>query len=266
MAKGLPWRRQLQPLVLEQLRRRGEHRALVLMGPRQVGKSTVLRQVIDDLLDRGWPPANLTYFDFEDHRVTSPVTARDVVAAEPGGLDPESPRIFLLDEVSSVHRWNRWLKQAVDQRVGRIIATDSAASLVREAGRESGPGRWDEIWLEGLTFRELVDFSQPGGSESSSRALAPRLLERYLLRGGFPEHAPSMTELQDDEDDEAVMRKLREDVVERALARDLGRTVEDPAPVRALDEPGLRRLRLAGPRDPLLRPGPGDAGVPELTA
>lgn len=234
MAKGFPRRRQLQPQVVEQLLRHGKHRALVLMGPRQVGKTTLLLQVIDDLLDRGWPPANLTYFDFSDHRVTSPITARDVVEAEPEGLDPETPRIFLLDEIASVPRWDRWLKQAVDQRIGRIIVTDSAASLVREAGRESGPGRWDEIWLEGLTFREFIAFSQPGGSEDSSRALAPRLLERYLLWGGFPEHAPSMSELQDDEDDEAVMRKLREDVVERALLRDLVRAVEDPAPVRTL--------------------------------
>jgi predicted AAA+ superfamily ATPase len=194
----------------------------------------LLLQVIDDLLDRGWPPANLTYFDFSDHRVTSPVTARDVVEVVPEGLDPARPRIFLLDEIASVPKWDRWLKQAVDQRVGRIIATDSAASLVREAGRESGPGRWDEIWLEGLTFREFVHFSQTEGSEASARALAPHLLERYLLWGGFPEHAASLRGLPGEEDDQAVMRKLREDVVERALLRDLVRAVEDPAPVRTL--------------------------------
>jgi len=234
MAKGFPRRRRLQPRVVEQLVRRGEHRALVLMGPRQVGKTTLLLQVIDDLLDRGWPPANLTYFDFSDHRVTEPITAHEVVEADPEGLDPERPRIFLLDEIAGVPRWDRWLKQAVDRRLGRIIATDSAASLVREAGRESGPGRWDEIWLEGLTFREFVDFSQPGASESSARALAPSLLEPYLLRGGLPEHTVSLTDPRSGEDDETVLRKIREDVVERALLRDLVRAVEDPAPVRTL--------------------------------
>jgi predicted AAA+ superfamily ATPase len=234
MAKDFPRRRELQPRVLSRLLRREERRALVLMGPRQVGKTTLLLQVVDDLLDRGWPPANVTYFDFSDHRITRPVTAQRVVEAEPEGLDPEFHRIFLLDEIASVPRWDRWLKQAVDQHVGHIVATDSAASLIRAAGRESGPGRWDELWLEGLTFREFVQFAQPGESENALRALGPRLLEHYLLRGGFPEHAGIMPGLRDEVDDQTVLRKLREDVVDRALLRDLARDVDDPEPVRGL--------------------------------
>lgn len=206
----------------------------MLMGPRQVGKTTLLLQVADDLLDRGWPPANLTYFDFSDHRLTRPVSAQRVVEVEPEGLDPELPRIFLLDEIAGVPRWDRWLKQAVDRRIGRIVATDSAASLVRAAGRESGPGRWDELWLEGLTFREFVQFSGPGEGEAALRALAPRLLEPYLLRGGFPEHAGASPGLRDELNDQTVLRKLREDVVDRALLRDLARDVDDPEPVRGL--------------------------------
>lgn len=204
------------------------------MGPRQVGKSTLLRQVVDDLLDRGWPAANLTYFDFSDDRITTAVAAQEIVEVEPEGLDPDVPRILLLDEIAGVPRWDRWLKQAVDRRVGRIVATDSAASIVREAGRESGPGRWDELWLEGLTFREFVQFSQPTENEAALRTVASRLLDDYLLRGGFPEHAGGPPGLRDEADDQTILRKLREDVADRALLRDLARDVEDPDPVRAL--------------------------------
>lgn len=232
MARSFPGRRLLQPRVVQQLMDPEEHRALVVMGPRQVGKTTLLLQVVDDLLDRGWPAANLTYFDFADDRVTEPITVREVTEAEPEGLDPTHPRVFLLDEVAGVPRWDRWLKQAVDRRIGRIVATDSAASLVREAGRESGPGRWDEVWMEGLSLREFVQLAQPGEGGESLRSLAPYLLERYLVRGGFPEHAgPS---LRDAEDDQSVLRRLRTDIVDRALLRDLVRVVDDPAPVRAL--------------------------------
>lgn len=234
VAKDFPYRRKLQPIVLSRLLGSDDHRALVLMGPRQVGKSTLLRQVVDDLLDRGWPPANLTYFDFADDRVTTPVTVQGVVEAQPEGLHPGVPRIFLLDEIAGVPRWDRWLKQAVDRRIGRIVATDSAASLVRSAGRESGPGRWDELWLEGLTFREFVQFSQPTADEAALRAVGPRLLEDYLLRGGFPEHARGLPGLRGDADDQTILRKVREDVADRALLRDLAREVEDPDPVRAL--------------------------------
>jgi uncharacterized protein len=233
MASTFPIRRHLQPSVLQRLLRSDEHRALVLMGPRQVGKSTLLLQVVDDLLDRGWPPANLTYFDFEDERVTDAVTARDLVDVVPEGLDADRPRIFLLDEIARVPRWDRWLKQAVDRRTGRIVATDSAASLVRQAGRESGPGRWDEAWLEGLSFREFVGFARPETQAQSPAAPSPRFLEPYLLQGGFPEYATWRTPAQSD-DSQAIFRKLRQDVVDRALLRDLAREVDDPDPLRAL--------------------------------
>ena len=233
VAKGYSYRRELQPRLLKRLTQLGQHRALVLLGPRQVGKTTMLLQVVDDLLDQDWPAANLTYFDFSDHRVTSSITAQEVVAIEPEGLNPDRPRIFLLDEVASVPNWDRWLKGAVDRRVGRIVATDSAASLLREKGRESGLGRWDELRLEGLTFRELTAFSLPPKSKDNGLSLAPRLLEPYLLRGGFPEHAAGLLENRPGED-QIVLRTLRDDVVDRALLRDLAREVEDPEPLRKL--------------------------------
>jgi predicted AAA+ superfamily ATPase len=47
-------------------------RALVLSGPRQVGKTTILYQVIGDLLgNQGWPAENITYFDFSDERLSA---------------------------------------------------------------------------------------------------------------------------------------------------------------------------------------------------
>ncbi len=232
-AEGYSYRRELQPRILKRLSQLDQHRALVLLGPRQVGKTTALLQVVDDLLDQGWPAANLTFFDFSDHRVTSSITAQEVVDIEPEGLDPDHPRIFLLDEIASMPNWDRWLKGAVDRRLGRIVVTDSAASLLREKGRESGPGRWDEQTLEGLTFRELTDFLLRSESEDNRLSLAPRLLEPYLLRGGFPEHAAGLLENRPGED-QMALRKLREDVVDRALLRDLAREVEDPEPLRKL--------------------------------
>ncbi|HVR97207.1 MAG TPA: ATP-binding protein [Thermoanaerobaculia bacterium] len=198
-----------------------DRRATVLLGPRQVGKTVLLLQLADDLLDRGLPPANLTYFDFSDDRLTQPVTAREVVEAEPVGLDPEHPRVFLLDEIRSAPQWDRWLKQAVDAGVGRIVATDSAASLLRDGTRESGQGRWDELSIEGLSFREFAKLhAMPDEAVEEVARRVPNLHERYLALGGFPEHA-----LNDDYPE--VRRRLRGDIAERAILRDLAGTVSD---------------------------------------
>lgn len=192
-----------------------DRRAVVLLGPRQVGKTVLLLQLVDDLLDKGWPPQNITYFDFSDDRLTEQITARDVAEACPVGVDPEHPRALLLDEIRLAPNWDRWLKQAVDRGGDRIIATDSAASLLRDGARESGQGRWDEIYLEGLNLREFARLNALSGeaAEDALRRL-PNLQERYLALGGFPEHALS-------DDYPEVRRRLRSDIAERAILRDL---------------------------------------------
>lgn len=190
-------------------------RACLLMGPRQVGKTVALLQLADDLLDTGLPPANLTYFDFSDDRLTKPVTARAVAEIQAVGYRADLPRVLLLDEIRLAPGWDRWLKQAVDQGIGRIIATDSAASLLQEGARESGQGRWDEVLVEGLSYGEFLRFHRLEGEDDESVLLrSPALHERYMSVGGFPEHFRA-------EDYPEVRRRLRVDIAERAILRDL---------------------------------------------
>lgn len=219
-----PVRRELQPRILSRILHPGDRRATLLLGPRQVGKTVLLLQLIDDLLEKGWPPPNLTYFDFSDERIIGEVSAREVVQIQPVGLDPQHPRIFLLDEIRSASKWDLWLKQAVDARVGRIVATDSAARLLRAGTQESGQGRWDEIFIEGLTFREFINLASPGAEDILR--LAPILQERYLAIGGFPGRIDSPGYLFGEGFPEA-RRQLRADIAERAILRDLsGRGVD----------------------------------------
>jgi hypothetical protein len=197
-----------------------DRRAQLLLGPRQVGKTVLLLQVADDLLAAGWPGTNLTYFDFSDDRLTEPVTAREVVDARPVGTVPEHPRVFLFDEIRLAPNWDRWLKQAVDHGGHRIVATDSAASVLRDGSRESGQGRWDEWTVEGLSFQEMAKLLALPGESPTEVMQRLNLVERYLAIGGFPEHAWR-------EDFPEVRRRLRSDIADRAILRDLsGRGVD----------------------------------------
>lgn len=228
MARQYSLRRPVQRQVFEQMGRFDDRRAVVVLGPRQVGKTTLLLQTVDDLLERGAPPANITYFDFADDRILGEPSIRDVAEARPPGSSADHPRFLLLDEVSRAPRWDLWLKGAVDRREARIAATDSAASLLRHGGSESGQGRWDELWLETLSFREFLQLHAMAG-ESADQLLVrrPDLAERYLAVGGFPEHALELDLLE-------VRRRLRADVVDRAILRDLAGRVGDPIRVRDL--------------------------------
>ena len=142
-ADGRAFRRPLQRTVVKRLGR-DDRRALLVLGPRQVGKTVLLRQIADDLLDRGLPTTSVAYFDFSDSRITRQLSVREVVASlPPASAVPD--RFLLLDEISRAENWDLWLKQVVDQGGLRVVATDSAASVLAHGGRESGQGRWDEL-------------------------------------------------------------------------------------------------------------------------
>jgi predicted AAA+ superfamily ATPase len=204
-----------------------QNRAQVLLGPRQVGKSTLLFQIAGRLLDAEVAPANVTFFDFSDDRLAPrTISPREVVALDAPGLIPNAPRYFLFDEITwAKPGWDRWLKQAIDadRRLGsqsgtRFILTSSSASLLFDASFESGQGRWDNHFLEGMTFPEY---------ERLSPRKEPELVLRYLRTSGYPGQLW--------EDDQALARKrLREDIIDRAILHDLLVHNVDVARVRTL--------------------------------
>jgi uncharacterized protein len=230
-ARAYPVRRHLQPRLLRQILNLGDRRAQVVEGPRQVGKTVMLRQLVDDLLDGGWPPGNLTYFDFSDERLTEKVFPRDIAALRPPSAVPGHPQVLLLDEVTSAPDWDRWLKRAVDESERgegagrlRIIATDSSSTLLRAGATESGLGRWDEHVVETLNLSEVLDLLAPqlGIDLESPEAAAgtlrlrPFLVEDYLRLGGYPE--PWVWGGA-----EEARERLRRDLFDKAIAKDLVR-------------------------------------------
>jgi hypothetical protein len=226
--RSRPVRRDLQPRLLRQLLDLEDRRAFALAGARQMGKTTMLWQVVADLLERGWPPGNVTYFDFSDIRVTQAISPSDVAEVSPSLASGTHPRVLLLDEISRAEHWDRWLKGAVDRGGFRIGVTDSAASLLRSGAVESGQGRWDEIRVGGLNFREFLRLSAEEGEEpEEALARLPNLFERYLALGGFPEHVTA-------EDFRRTRQRIRDDVVNRAIYRDLSRAGVDVERVRRL--------------------------------
>jgi len=229
LAVGLHFRRPVHASLLRHLTGSGR-RAAVLLGPRQVGKTTLLFQLVDDLIEGvGVPAANITYFDFSDERLPAEgLSPRDVVMFDPPGVQRDKPRFFLFDEISRGNRWGDWLKHAVDARRGRFLITDSAATLLREGGRESGLGRWDEYRLEALSFGEFLGVqARPHESGIDTLARLPTSFERYLTLGGRPEfvYAESLSEAH---------RRIRADTVDRAIVRDLIRSGADVERVRDL--------------------------------
>ncbi|SMP80913.1 hypothetical protein SAMN06295888_13710 [Desulfonatronum zhilinae] len=212
------------------------HRAILLSGPRRVGKTVLLQQVVTALLQEGRPARSIIYLSL-DHPLLKLLSLRETLKIYHQEIHPQDDFAFLLlDEIQYSREWETEIKLLVDHHPRyRIVATGSASVVHREKLAESGVGRWVTVPVPTLSFYEFVRIrDEPiplldtqlrpsllfGLSDNDFTEIALKmrplqpLFNRYLLVGGFPETAR--------QDDIALcQRLLREDVVERVLKRDM---------------------------------------------
>ncbi len=131
----------------------------ILRGPRQVGKTTYLKDLVGRLLESGVSARDILYLSLDFF-----VSRRELRNAISYFLDTrrDSDRTFLLlDEITSVEDWNLELKYMADRgslKRGSILATGSSAVKLKEKG-ELIPGRGiegNEHYVKPLSFREFV--------------------------------------------------------------------------------------------------------------
>ena len=211
-------------------------RAVLLSGPRRVGKTTILLQIAGHLLSRGLDPKSIFYISL-DHPLIKLLNLSEIISLYHESVHPGSKEsVLLFDEVQYSKEWGTEIKLLVDyQPQYRILATGSASILHRQRIAESGVGRWITVPIPTLSFFEFIHirgesppdispalrpadlFSLTPGDRSELAARLRDLLplfRHYLLVGGFPETATL-------KDTALCQRLLREDVVERVLKRDM---------------------------------------------
>lgn len=123
------------------LREPGIH---TLRGPRQVGKSTDLKLLVERALDEGFEPRSIIYIALDllegQHLAEFAKTverARDLAGQS-------SPGLILLDEVTAVERWQTAVKALWDQgsiRKDVVVCTGSSAIDLQRGAAERLPGR-----------------------------------------------------------------------------------------------------------------------------
>jgi hypothetical protein len=155
-----------------------------LLGPRQCGKSTLVRRALPDR----------PYFTFDD------ATLQGRAAADPVGFVAALPGTVTLDEIQRVPALLPAIKMAVDEhrRPGRFLLTGSANLLLLPSVSESLAGRVEIVRLHTLTEAEkartpgrLLRVLLAGGLKGRIRsgAIGHAALVERVARGGYPEAA-----------------------------------------------------------------------------
>jgi predicted AAA+ superfamily ATPase len=217
------------PFVLEKQVRR----ALVLMGPRRVGKTVMLYHSIQKLIDDSTNPQNIFFIGI-DNPIYVHLGLEDILNLCKQSLNLSNLKncYVFFDEIQYLKDWERHLKILVDSFPDtKFIVSGSAAAALKWHSTESGAGRFTDFMLPPLTFQEYIhlkdmnhliyDGQIPYGNDQIDYCLSTdyktlnKEFIQYLNFGGYPEVVLS-EKIQND-----IGRYVKSDIVDKVLLRDL---------------------------------------------
>ncbi len=188
----------------------------VLAGPRQVGKTTLVRQVLEHVSEpfhyasADEPVINTTVWLSQQWEVAR------LKAAQHGAA------VLVLDEIQKIPRWSTQVKQLWDEDTNRgnqvkVVLLGSAPLLLKSGVGESLAGRFELITLAHWSWPEM-------------REAFGLTLEQYIYYGGYPGAASLL------DDHQRWAAYIREALMETAISRDilLMSRVDKPALLRRL--------------------------------
>ncbi len=208
-------------------------RALVLMGPRRVGKTVMLFHSIHQLIEEDINPQKI-FFVGIDNPIYVHLSLDDILSLCKQSLNLshlEGCYIFF-DEIQYLKDWERHLKVLVDSYPStKFIVSGSAAAALKWHSTESGAGRFTDFMLPPLTFQEYIHLKKmnhlifDGFLDYGTKSLPYCLTHdvkalnkefvHYLNFGGYPEVVLS-EKIQSD-----MGRYVKSDIVDKVLLRDL---------------------------------------------
>ena len=227
----------------------------LILGPRRVGKTTVMHQTVSELLAKGISPDRLWWLRL-DHPLLMDWDLGDLVQQifKSSRANAEKPVFIFLDELTYADRWDLWLKTFFDEKWPvRIVGTSSATAAMRQRGTESGVGRWDEHFLAPCLFTEYLDLRQHDHpaihcQQSLGQTIAATLANtdgdfylsnlrhQFLITGGFPELLVENRNTDETSELLRSQRVLRSDAIEKAIYKDIPQAfkLEDPTKLERL--------------------------------
>ena len=192
----------------------------IVLGPRQVGKTTLVRQALANFGDKaiyvaadGPPLAGSAWIETQWDRARR-------LAVDKG------PVVLAFDEVQKVERWSETIKQMWDEDSAagtnlHVVLLGSAPLLMQRGLTESLAGRFETIPVTHWSFAEM-------------EAAFGWTVDQYVYFGGYPGAAPLI------DDPQRWSDYIRDSLIETTVARDILQMtrVDKPALLRRVFELG----------------------------
>jgi predicted AAA+ superfamily ATPase len=166
--------------------------ALIISGIRRCGKSTLLRQHLQQL------GQDFFYFNFEDTRLYD-FQLKDFTLLNTL-IEKSGIKTLFFDEIQAVQGWELYVRQKLDAHCKVVVTGSNASLLSRELGTKL-TGRQITKELFPFSYTEFIAFKNEQPSYES--------FLNYMQTGGFPEYVKS--------DNADILRALIDDVLYRDI-------------------------------------------------
>ena len=200
-----------RPLIAEQLKKHLTSKQIVfLTGLRRVGKTTLLKLMIKDLIVRDHIDAkHIFYISLDDYMLAKKSLTEIIdIYRKIHKLSYQEKVFLFLDEVAFQRDFEVQLKNLHDAQNVKIYASSSSASVLRNK-KSYLTGRQVILEVLPLDFREYLDFKKIHVGRGNQHLIGT-YFEDYMKTGGIPDYV-----LRGDID---YLRELVDDILYKDIA------------------------------------------------
>ncbi len=152
---------------------------LILQGIRRCGKSTILKQLMQELIQNAVNPRQILYLNLEDYNFAPHLKIElleEILQAYKKYTQNDQKTYMFIDEIQKIDGWEKWVRTYYDREENiKFIVSGSSSSLMSRESSTVMTGRNLTFTIWPLSFKEFCSFS------------STPTLQEYLEFGGFPE-------------------------------------------------------------------------------
>lgn len=178
----------LRTNYFNKLKRNVENKSIIfLTGLRRVGKTTLMRLLIKDLLDSGIDKNHIFYISLDDY-VLKDKPLRDILTEyrKIHKLSMDDKIFIFFDEITYCKDYHQQLKNIYDSQNAKVFATSSSSSLLNDK-KAFLTGRSLTYEVKPLDFNEYLEFKKIE-VKRSEEYLLETYFKDYMREGGMPEN------------------------------------------------------------------------------
>lgn len=154
----------------------------VITGIRRCGKSTIMKQMIEELKDTGIADNRIIYINFEDYKYRKIFNADSLYEYIEKSINEDGKYYLLFDEIQNVHEFELVINSFRSTHDVSIFITGSNSKLLSGELATHLSGRTISFRVMPFNFKEYCECQ----SEMQRSRTKEELMDEYMKWGGFP--------------------------------------------------------------------------------